>query len=48
MSTEQILQEFISGIKQTGWVEYIAVFAGAQRSDHGLADVIIYLSGNTR
>ena len=28
MTAEQILQEFISGMKQTGWVEYIAVFAG--------------------
>ena len=28
MTTEQIIQEFISGIKQTGWIEYIAVFAG--------------------
>ena len=28
MTTEQIIREFISGIKQTGWIEYIAVFAG--------------------
>ncbi|CAN5764495.1 nicotinamide riboside transporter PnuC [soil metagenome] len=28
MSAEQILKEFIAGMKQTGWVEYIAVFAG--------------------
>ena len=28
MTTEQIIQEFISGMKQTGWIEYIAVFAG--------------------
>ncbi len=28
MTIEQIVQEFISGIKQTGWIEYIAVFAG--------------------
>lgn len=28
MTAEQILQEFISGMKQTGWIEYIAVFAG--------------------
>ncbi len=28
MTAEQIFQQFISGMKQTGWVEYIAVFAG--------------------
>jgi nicotinamide mononucleotide transporter len=28
MTAEQILQEFILGMKQTGWIEYIAVFAG--------------------
>lgn len=28
MTAAQILEAFISGIKQTGWVEYIAVFAG--------------------
>ncbi|MEO6584134.1 MAG: nicotinamide riboside transporter PnuC [Ferruginibacter sp.] len=28
MSAAEILQQFINGIKQTGWVEYIAVFAG--------------------
>ena len=28
MGIEQIVQQFIAGIKQTGWVEYIAVFAG--------------------
>ncbi len=28
MTAEQILQDFISGMKQTGWMEYIAVFAG--------------------
>ena len=28
MSISEIIQEFITGIKQTGWVEYIAVFAG--------------------
>ena len=28
MTAEQILQEFISGMKQTGWIEYIAVIAG--------------------
>lgn len=28
MNAAQVLQEFISGIKQTGWVEYIAVFSG--------------------
>ena len=28
MTVAQILEEFISGMKQTGWVEYIAVFAG--------------------
>jgi len=28
MTTEQIIQEFITGMKQTGWIEYIAVFAG--------------------
>ena len=28
MSASEILQQFISGMKQTGWVEYIAVFAG--------------------
>ncbi len=28
MTTEQIIQEFISGMKKTGWIEYIAVFAG--------------------
>ena len=28
MSAEQILQEFITGMKETGWVEYIAVFSG--------------------
>ena len=28
MSINQIVQEFIAGIKQTGWMEYIAVFAG--------------------
>lgn len=28
MSISEIIQEFIIGIKQTGWVEYIAVFAG--------------------
>jgi nicotinamide mononucleotide transporter len=28
MTTDQILQEFISGMKQTGWIEYFAVFAG--------------------
>ena len=28
MTTEQIIHEFISGMKQTGWIEYIAVFAG--------------------
>ena len=28
MSINQIVQEFIAGMKQTGWIEYIAVFAG--------------------
>ena len=28
MNAAQILEEFIHGIKQTGWLEYIAVFAG--------------------
>ena len=28
MSIEQIYQQFIDGMKQTGWLEYIAVFAG--------------------
>ena len=28
MTTEQIIQEFIAGMKETGPVEYIAVFAG--------------------
>ncbi|MFT3909908.1 MAG: nicotinamide riboside transporter PnuC [Ferruginibacter sp.] len=28
MTLAQILDEFISGMKQTGWVEYVAVFAG--------------------
>lgn len=28
MSAEEIIQSFISGMKQTGWVEYVAVFAG--------------------
>ena len=28
MTAEQILQQFLSGMKQTGWMEYIAVFAG--------------------
>ena len=28
MAIHQVIQEFISGIRQTGWIEYIAVFAG--------------------
>src|SRR5881392_1664968 len=28
MSLENIYQQFIDGMKQTGWLEYIAVFAG--------------------
>ena len=28
MSWEKIVQEFIEGMKQTGWLEYIAVFTG--------------------
>ncbi|MEP6711734.1 MAG: nicotinamide riboside transporter PnuC [Ferruginibacter sp.] len=28
MSIDQVVQEFIAGMKQTGWIEYIAVFAG--------------------
>jgi nicotinamide mononucleotide transporter len=28
MNATQIFEEFIQGMKQTGWVEYIAVFAG--------------------
>ncbi len=28
MSVQEILGQFISGIRQTGWIEYIAVFAG--------------------
>ena len=28
MSLHQIYQQFIEGIRQTGWLEYIAVFAG--------------------
>lgn len=28
MGTQEILQQFITGMKQTGWVEYMAVFAG--------------------
>ena len=28
MTAAQIVQEFIAGMKQTGWMEYIAVFAG--------------------
>ncbi len=28
MDTTKILEQFISGIRQTGWIEYIAVFAG--------------------
>ena len=28
MDLQQVYQEFITGMKQTGWLEYIAVFAG--------------------
>ena len=28
MNIEQVLEEFIAGMKQTGWMEYVAVFAG--------------------
>lgn len=28
MTADQVLQEFIAGMKQTGWMEYIAVFSG--------------------
>ncbi len=28
MTASQILQQFINDLKQTGWIEYIAVFAG--------------------
>ncbi|MEP7165004.1 MAG: nicotinamide riboside transporter PnuC [Ferruginibacter sp.] len=28
MTTDQIISNFIAGMKQTGWIEYIAVFAG--------------------
>jgi nicotinamide mononucleotide transporter len=28
MSIDQIVNEFIAGIKETGWMEYIAVFSG--------------------
>ena len=28
MTVSQAIQEFITGMKQTGWVEYIAVFSG--------------------
>ena len=28
MSIEQIYQQFIDGMKQTGWLEYVAVFSG--------------------
>lgn len=28
MDVQEIIQQFITGIKQTGWIEYIAVFAG--------------------
>jgi len=28
MSVQEILKQFMDGMKQTGWIEYIAVFAG--------------------
>jgi nicotinamide mononucleotide transporter len=28
MTIEQIIKEFVAGIKQTGWIEYMAVFSG--------------------
>lgn len=28
MGVQEIIQQFVSGMKQTGWIEYIAVFAG--------------------
>lgn len=28
MDVQEIIQQFITGMKQTGWIEYIAVFAG--------------------
>ena len=54
MSAEQILQDFITGIKATGWIEYIAVFAGIvsvwfSRSENiwvypsGLINTIFYI-----
>src|SRR5436853_7415177 len=54
MSGEQILQEFITGMKSTGWIEYIAVFAGIisvwfSRSENiwvyptGLINTIFYI-----
>ncbi|MEJ7626665.1 MAG: nicotinamide riboside transporter PnuC [Ferruginibacter sp.] len=28
MNIDQVLEQFIAGMKQTGWMEYVAVFAG--------------------
>src|SRR6476661_11286657 len=28
MSIQEVIQQFVAGMQQTGWVEYIAVFAG--------------------
>jgi nicotinamide mononucleotide transporter len=28
MTVQEIIQHFVTGMKNTGWLEYIAVFAG--------------------
>ena len=54
MSLQEIYQQFIEGMKNTGWLEYIAVFAGIasvwfSRKENilvypvGLINTIIYI-----